>query len=68
MAIHPIADFDWARVHETLGTPENEFYAEAIIAVGERAGPGTLPGVLQEREESSGRKPLDARVFSGRFE
>lgn len=68
LAVHPMAGFDWDQIHETLGVPEDEFDAEAMIAVGERADPDTLPDDLEEREEPSGRKPLDEIVFSGRFE
>lgn len=68
LAVHPMAGFDWDRIHESLGVPEDEFDAEAMIAVGERADPETLPEDLREREEPSGRKPLDEIVFSGRFE
>ncbi|MFB6223518.1 MAG: nitroreductase family protein [Haloarcula sp.] len=68
LAVHPMAGFDWDRIHDTLGVPEDEFDAEAMVAVGERADPETLPDDLKEREEPSDRKPLDEIVFSGRFE
>ncbi|MFU1783624.1 nitroreductase family protein [Haloarcula japonica] len=68
LAVHPMAGFDWDRIHDTLGVPEDEFDAEAMVAVGERADPETLPDDLKEREEPSGRKPLDEIVFNGRFE
>ncbi|KAA9404463.1 MULTISPECIES: nitroreductase family protein [unclassified Haloarcula] len=68
LAVHPMAGFDWDRIHEALGVPEDEFDAEAMIAVGERADPETLPEDLKEHEKPSGRKPLDEIVFSGQFE
>ena len=67
LAVHPMAGFDWDQIHDTLGVPKDEFDAEAMVAVGERADPETLPDELKEREEPSSRKPLDEIVFNGRF-
>lgn len=68
LAVHPMAGFEWDRVHEALGVPAAEFDAEAMVAVGERAAPETLPEDLREREVPSGRKPLAEVVSNGRFE
>jgi nitroreductase len=68
LAVHPMAGFDWGQIHDALGVPDDEFDAEAMVAIGERTDPETLPDDLQAREEPSGRKPLDEIVFSGQFE
>lgn len=68
LAVHPMAGFDWDAVHDAAGVPEEEFDAEAMVAIGERADPETLPDDLAEREAPSGRKPLEEIVFNGRFE
>ena len=68
LAVHPMAGFDWEQIHDALGVPDEEFDAEAMVAIGERADPETLPDDLQAREEPSDRKPLDEIVFSGQFE
>lgn len=68
LAVHPVAGFDWERIHEALGVPEDDLDAEAMVAIGERADPETLPEDLREREEPSGRKPLNEIVHSGHFE
>ena len=67
LAVHPVAGFDWGRIHEALGVPAEEFDAEVMIAVGERADPETLPEDLQERERPNGRKDLDEIVARGDF-
>jgi len=68
LAVHPLAGFDWESVHDALDVPEAEFDAEAMVAIGERADPETLPEDLRDREEPSGRKPLSEIVFEGSFE
>lgn len=68
LAVHPMAGFEWGRIQEALGVPAAEFDAEAMVAVGERAAPETLPADLREREVPSGRKPLVEIVSNGRFE
>lgn len=68
LAVHPMAGFDWGSIHDALEVPAEEFDAEAMVAVGERADPETLPDDLQEREQPSDRKPLEEIVSHGRFE
>jgi len=68
LAVHPMAGFDWGSIHDTLDVPAEEFDAEAMVAVGERAGSETLPEELQEREQPSDRKPLAEIVSKGSFE
>ena len=67
LAVHAMAGFDYERAAEELGVPE-EFEVEAMVAIGERAPTETLPEELQEREDPSGRKPLDEIVLQGGFE
>jgi nitroreductase len=68
LAVHPMAGFDWGGAHEALGVPEEEFDVEAMVAIGERADPETLPEDLREREQPSGRKDFDEVVRRGSFE
>ncbi|MFC4438748.1 MULTISPECIES: nitroreductase family protein [Natrialbaceae] len=67
LAVHGMAGFDYERAAEVLDVPD-EFAVEAMFAVGERAPPETLPEELQEREQPSGRKPLEQTVYRGEFE
>jgi nitroreductase len=68
LVAHPMAGFDWGRVHGALDVPEDEFDVEAMVAIGERGDPESLPEDLQEREFPKGRKSLDEITFNGRFE
>ncbi|MFD1587249.1 nitroreductase family protein [Halorientalis brevis] len=68
LALHPMAGFDWERIHDALGVPEDEFDAEAMVAIGKQAATDTLPEELQEREVPSDRKPLADIVSHGSFE
>lgn len=68
LAVHPMAGFDWGRIHEAMGVPEAEFDAETMIAIGERAPPESLPDDLAEREQPSERKALAEIVSRGSFE
>lgn len=67
IATHPIGGFDREAARERLDVPE-EFDVEAMVAVGHRADPDTLPDDLREREFPKGRKPLDEIVFEGAFD
>lgn len=68
LAVHPMAGFDWGSVHDTLDVPAEEFDAEAMVAVGQRADAETLPEELQEREQPSDRKSLEDLTFRGSFD
>jgi hypothetical protein len=59
--------FDYDAARTELGVPE-EFEVEAMVAVGERADPETLPEPLQEREAPNGRKPVGEIAFEGSFD
>lgn len=67
LAVHGMAGFDYERAAEELDVPD-EFEVEAMVAIGERAPPETLPEELREREQPSDRKPLAEIVHRGGFE
>jgi nitroreductase len=67
LAVHAMEGFDYERAHTVLELPA-EYEVEAMVAIGERAEPDTLPEPLQERERPSDRNPLDDVVSRGRFE
>jgi len=67
LAIHGMAGFDYERAAAELEVPD-EFDVEAMVAIGERAPPETLPDELQEREQPSDRKSLAEIVHRGGFE
>ncbi|MGQ3413546.1 nitroreductase family protein [Natrinema versiforme] len=67
LAVHGMAGFDYERAAAELDVPE-EFAVEAMVAIGERAPPETLPEELREREQPSDRKPLSEIVHRGGFE
>lgn len=62
-----MAGFDYERAAEELEVPE-EYAVEAMVAIGERAPPESLPEELQEREQPSGRKDLETIVHRGGFD
>ena len=66
LAVHGMAGFDYERAAEELDVPE-EYAVEAMVAIGERAPPETLPEELQDREQPSDRKPLEEIVHRGGF-
>jgi nitroreductase len=68
LAVHAMGGFDWDGAHDALDVPAEEFDVEAMVAIGERADPETLPEELAEREQPSGRKDLDEIVRRGSFE
>ncbi|MFA9416777.1 nitroreductase family protein [Natrinema sp. HArc-T2] len=67
LAVHGMAGFDYERAAAELEVPD-DFDVEAMVAIGERAPPETLPDELQEREQPSDRKPLEEIVHRGGFE
>jgi nitroreductase len=67
LAVHAMQGFDYDAARTELGVPE-EFEVEAMVAVGERADPETLPEPLQEREAPNGRKPVGEIAFEGSFD
>ncbi|WP_436344573.1 nitroreductase family protein [Natronorubrum sp. FCH18a] len=67
LAVHGMAGFDYERAADVLEIPD-EYAVEAMAAIGERAPPETLPDELEEREQPSGRKPLEELLHRGGFE
>lgn len=67
LVVHGMAGFDYERAAEELDVPD-EYEVEAMVAIGERAPPESLPEDLQEREQPSDRKPLEEIVHRGEFE
>ncbi|NGM69657.1 nitroreductase family protein [Natronolimnobius sp. AArcel1] len=67
LAVHGMAGFDYERAAKELEVPE-EYAVEAMVAIGERAPPESLPEELQEREQPSDRKDLETIVHRGGFD
>ncbi len=63
---HGMVGFDQARAFAELDFPEG-YRVEAAIAIGRKGDPGLLPEGLRAREMPSGRNPLAAQVFEGKF-
>ena len=57
-------EFDKARAE--LGIPDDS-RIEAAVAIGRKASPEVLPEGLREKEEPSGRRPVQETAFSGNF-
>lgn len=57
-------DFDKARAE--LSVPER-YRIEAATAIGRQGDKSVLPEALQEREEPSGRHPVESFAFAGNF-
>lgn len=66
LAIHAMAGFDYDRAGDELDVPE-EFDVQAMVAIGERAPPETLPEDIREREQPSDRKPVSEITHRGGF-
>ncbi|SEP79143.1 nitroreductase family protein [Natrinema salaciae] len=67
LVVHAMAGFDYERAADELDVAD-EFDVQAMVAIGERAPPETLPEELREREQPSDRKPVDEIVHRGGFE
>lgn len=63
---HGMVGFDLERAFAELGFPEG-YRVEMALAIGRKGDKGKLPEFLQAREEPSGRNPLAASVFEGKF-
>ncbi|MBC5793463.1 MAG: nitroreductase family protein [Nanohaloarchaea archaeon] len=66
LVVHGMQGFDYEEAREKLGVPE-EFEIEAMVAIGKRAPREELNEEMKEREQVSGRKPLDETVSEGSF-
>jgi nitroreductase len=67
-AAHGMTGFDPFEGYQAMGIPEADYRIEAAVAVGRPAGRETLPEPYRSRETPSGRQPLSALVFEGRFQ
>lgn len=63
---HGMGGVEFAKATTALNLPENLKLIMAI-AVGYQGDPATLPEGLQTREAPSGRQPLEAMAFKGKF-
>ncbi len=63
---HGMAGFDKERAARDLGVPDS-YRVEAMIAIGRRADPATLPEALRAREQPNTRRPLAETVKEGGF-
>ena len=67
LSTHLMAGFDRDRARELLAIPDG-YEPVAVMAVGYRGDPETLPPDLRERETAPrARKPLEEIAFGGRF-
>ncbi|MFT8355562.1 MAG: nitroreductase family protein [Gluconobacter japonicus] len=65
-AVHPISGFDHDLAHAGLELPE-DYQVHAALVIGRQADAGVLPEGLRQREQPSGRLPLEKIAFEGRF-
>ncbi|MBP2250081.1 nitroreductase [Halarchaeum solikamskense] len=66
LVVHPMGGFDHEAAAAELDAPSS-YDVEAMIAIGERAPPESLPEDLREQEVPKGRKPLDEVINRGGF-
>lgn len=63
---HAMTGFDLTRAYDILQVPRDH-RIEAVLAVGRRGDPASLPEALQSQEAPNSRKPVSSIVRSGRF-
>jgi nitroreductase len=63
---HAMGGFDREALHRAINLPEG-FVVQAVVAVGRRGNPETLPEALRQREVPSLRRPLSESVLRGGF-
>ena len=63
---HGMSGIDLHRARIELGVPDR-YTIQAAAAIGRQGDPATLPEKLRAREIPSGRRPLEAIAFRGRF-
>ncbi|PWB82411.1 MAG: hypothetical protein C3F11_12035 [Methylocystaceae bacterium] len=66
IATHAIGGFDRERAKGVLNAPP-DFTFDAVVALGTRGNPDSLPENLAAREGPSGRRPLSEIAFPDRF-
>lgn len=68
LSLHQMAGFDVEKARETLSIPDDH-EPMAMIALGYRGDPKTLPDELREREMAArSRRPQKEWVYEGKFE
>jgi nitroreductase len=66
LVIHGMAGFDRDKARSALRVPD-DYAVEAMIAIGRPGDPADLTPELREREQPSGRKPVNEIVREGLF-
>jgi len=66
LATHAMGGFDALKAKETLGIPD-DYEPMIVIAIGYRGDPAMLTEGQREREQPSGRKPLEEIAMEGAF-
>jgi nitroreductase len=66
LVVHGMAGFDFEKAKSVLKIPE-DFEVAAMFAAGHPADPALLPEELREKEQPSGRKPLNQIICEGTF-
>lgn len=64
---HAMAGFDEDASYEVLAVPRDRFEAIAVIAIGHRGDPGSLPEPLAQKESPNDRRPLSEVAYRGVF-
>jgi len=67
LVTHGMEGFDFEKAAKVLQIP-NDYQVEAMIAIGKRAKPSTLPHELQEREAPGPRKEIREFIREGSFQ
>jgi nitroreductase len=63
---HAMAGFDNDKARHDLGVPD-DYEVDAMVAIGRRAKPDTLPESMRAGEVPNSRRPLSEIVMEGRF-
>jgi nitroreductase len=63
---HIITGIDKEKAQKTLNVPA-DYQVEAVITIGKKGNPDSLPDALKARETPNEREPLATRVAEGRF-
>ncbi len=63
---HAMEGFDYVKAVQVIGLPQDH-EIHCMIAIGKPGNPDDLPEGIREKEQITGRKPLDEIVFEGKF-
>jgi nitroreductase len=66
LVVHGMQGFDYERARRDLNVPE-DYSVEAMFAVGRPGDPAKLPESLRDKEQPSGRKPVEEIICEGKF-